>query len=165
MKWQVAIAAALLLQPSASLAAQDLFLRPDRYFAEPGGTITAGVFNGTFSKSEIAVAKDRLADVRLVSLEGVAHPDISDWDDQSDTTMSLLQVHVGASGTYVIGASVQPRDIMVEAKDFDAYLATNGVADVLEARRKAHFEYMERAAADTTIDYESRWATLTFEVR
>jgi hypothetical protein len=272
MKWRVATAPVLLLLASASLAAQDLFLRPDRYFTDPGGTITVGVFNGTFSRSEIAVASDRIADVRLVSLEGVAHPDISDWDDQSDTTMSVLQVRMRASGTYVIGASVQPREIMVEAKDFDAYLATNGVADVLEARRRSKefgapvreryskhvkavvqvgdrrtrafdrdfnypaelipldnpyalrpgstlrvraliergpvpnqlvivggqtqsgapiperysrtdsagiarvwvssrgewyvkFIHMERAAADTTIDYESRWATLTFEVR
>jgi hypothetical protein len=27
------------------------------------------------------------------------------------------------------------------------------------------FIHMERATADTTIDYESKWATLTFQVR
>lgn len=126
-----------LLVASGSLAAQDLFLTPDSFFAAAGGTITVRVVNGTFSKSENAITRDRLRDISLVTPEGVTHPDTSQWDDRSDTTMSVLRVRVASSGTYVIGASVQPREITVEAKDFDAYLATVGVPDVLEARRKS----------------------------
>jgi uncharacterized GH25 family protein len=136
MKRRIVIAAVLVLVTSASLAAHDLFLKPDSFFVAPGGTITVRVLSGTFSKSENAVAKDRLRDISLVTPDGVTHPDTSGWDDRSDTTMSVLRVRVGASGTYVIGASVHPREITVEAKDFNAYLASDGIPDVLAARRK-----------------------------
>jgi uncharacterized GH25 family protein len=37
----------------------------------------------------------------------------------------------------VIGASLRPRELQLEAKDFNDYLAHDGVPDVLEARRSA----------------------------
>jgi uncharacterized GH25 family protein len=136
MKGRIAIAAVVLLVASGSLAAHDLFLRPDSFFVAPGGTITVRVLNGTFSKSENAVARDRLRDISLVTPDGVTHPDTSEWDDRSDTTTSRLRVRVGPSGTYVIGASVRPRELKLAAKDFNAYLASDGVPDVLQARRR-----------------------------
>jgi hypothetical protein len=136
MKWSIATAIALLLVASWALAANDLFLRPDSFFAAPGGTITIRVLNGAFSKSENAVGNDRLQDLTVVGPAGVTHPDVAAWDDYSDTTTSFLDLRVGATGTYLIGASVRPRDLMVEAKDFDAYLAANSIPDVLAARRK-----------------------------
>jgi uncharacterized GH25 family protein len=136
MKRRVAIVAVLLLVASGTLAAHDLFLQPDSFFAAPGETITVRVLNGTFSKSENAVARDRLRDISLVTPEGVTHPDTSYWDDRSDTTMSVLEVRVGSSGTYVIGASILPRELTLDAKDFNTYLAADGIPDVLAARRK-----------------------------
>jgi uncharacterized GH25 family protein len=136
MKRRIAIAAVLLLVTSASLAAHDLFLKPDSFFAKPGATISVRVLNGTFSKSENAVAKDRLRDIAVITPDSVTHPDTSAWDDRSDTTTAILRVRVGPSGTYVIGASVRPRELKLAAKDFNAYLASDGVPDVLEARRR-----------------------------
>lgn len=136
MKWSITTAIALLLVASWALAANDLFLRPDSFFAAPGGTITIRVLNGAFTKSENAVGNDRLQDLTVVGPDGVTHPDVAAWDDESDTTTSFLDLRVGASGTYLIGASVRPRDLMVEAKEFDAYLAANSIPDVLAARRK-----------------------------
>ena len=132
----LAMAGLLLLVVTGALAAHDLFLKPDNFFVAPGGTVTVRVLNGTFSKSENAVARDRLRDISLVTPDGVTHPDTSAWDDRSDTTTSVLHVRVGASGTYVIGASVRPRELKLEAKDFNAYLASDGVPDVLETRRR-----------------------------
>lgn len=136
MKRRIVIAAVLLLVAAGSLAAHDLFLKPDNFFVAPGGTITVRVLNGTFSKSENAVARDRLRDISLVGPDGVTHPDTSEWDDRTDTTTSALRVRVGPPGTYVIGASVRPRELKLAAKDFNAYLASDGVPDVLEARRR-----------------------------
>jgi uncharacterized GH25 family protein len=45
-------------------------------------------------------------------------------------------VRTTESGTYVIAASLRPLEIALEAKDFNEYLAHDGVPDVLEARRK-----------------------------
>jgi uncharacterized GH25 family protein len=136
MRRRITTAVVLLLVATGSLAAHDLFLKPDSFFAAPGGTITVRVLNGTFSESENAITRDRLRDISLVTPSGVTHPDTSQWDDRTDPTMAVLHVRVASSGTYVIGASVQPREITVEARDFDTYLATVGVPDVLEARRK-----------------------------
>lgn len=136
MKRRIGIATVLVLVTSASLAAHDLFLKPDSFFAAPGATISVRVLNGTFSKSENAVARDRLRDISVVTSDGVTHPDTSEWDDRTDTTTSVLRVRVGPSGTYVIGASVRPRELNLAAKDFNAYLASDGVPDVLEARRR-----------------------------
>ncbi|MGQ0712161.1 MAG: DUF4198 domain-containing protein [Gemmatimonadaceae bacterium] len=126
----------LLLAFAGWLGAHDLFLKPDAFFVSPGETVTVRVLNGTFSKSENAVARNRLRDISLVTPEGVTHPDTSEWDDRSDTTTAVLRVRMGRSGTYVIGASIKPRELKLEAKDFNAYLASDGVPDVLRARRR-----------------------------
>ena len=136
MKRRIIVAALLMLVVSGSLAAHDLFLKPDSFFVAPGGTVSVRVLNGTFSKSENAVARDRLRDVSLVTPDGVTPVDTTAWDDRTDTTTSVLQVRVGPSGTYVLGASVRPRELKLEAKDFNAYLASDGVPDVLETRRR-----------------------------
>lgn len=136
MRWRIVVAAVLLLVAGGTLGAHDLFLKPESFFAAPGTTISVRVLNGTFSKSENAVAKDRLRDLSVVTPDGVTHPDTSEWDDRSDTTTSVLRVRVGPSGTYVIGASVRPRELKLAAKDFNTYLASDGVPDVLEARRR-----------------------------
>ena len=136
MKRGIAIATALMVVESAAVAASDLFLKPDSFLVAPGGTITVRVLNGTFSVSENAITGDRLQDLSLVTPQGVTYLDTSEWDDYSDSTMSFLQLRAGANGTYAIGASVRPRDVTVETKDFDAYLAANSLPDVLAARRK-----------------------------
>jgi hypothetical protein len=51
----------LLLATATTLGAHDLFLKLDAYFVSPGATLVVRVLNGTFSKSEGAVAKDRCA--------------------------------------------------------------------------------------------------------
>jgi uncharacterized GH25 family protein len=134
MKRRLTIASVLLLATAGSLAAHDLFLRPQSFFVSPGATITVRVLNGTFAKSENAVAKDRVRDIAVVTPAGLTRLDTAVWEDRGDT--SVLTVRAGESGTYVIGASVRPNELRLEAKDFNAYLASDGVPDVLEARRR-----------------------------
>jgi uncharacterized GH25 family protein len=126
----------LLLITAGTLVAHDLFLRAESYFLSPGGTARLHVLNGTFSKSENAVTKDRLRDLSIVNPSGTTTPlDVAGWAETGDT--SIVTARVGESGTYVIGASLRPREIALAAKDFNTYLATDGIPDVLAARRKS----------------------------
>lgn len=134
-KRSAVLAVGLLLIAAASLAAHDLFLKPDAFFLAPNSAVAVRVMSGTFVKSENAVTTDRLLDVSVVTPDGRAHPDTSAWRDRGDT--SVLTFRTGRSGTYLVGASTRPRVLALAGKQFNQYLASDGVPDVLEARRKA----------------------------
>jgi hypothetical protein len=129
------VALALVLLAAATLRAHDLFLRLQRYFVPPNSEVRVYVLNGTFSKSEGAVTRDRLRALDLVGPPGVTPLDTTTWVPAGDTT--VLTVRTGDAGTYVVGASLRPRELRLEAKDFNTYLATDGVPDILEARRRS----------------------------
>jgi hypothetical protein len=134
MKSRVAILTVLLLLVAATLEAHDLFLRLDSFFVRPASVVRIRVLNGTFSKSENAITRDRIRDISVVGPAGWKHLDTTVWEAKGDT--SHLNVQIGATGTYLVGASTLPREITLEAKDFNAYLADDGIPDVLEARRR-----------------------------
>jgi hypothetical protein len=129
------VAFAMVVLSVAALRAHDLFLRLERYFVPPNSDVRVYVLNGTFSKSEGAVTRDRLRALDLIGPAGVTPLDTVAWVPAGDTT--ILTVRTGDAGTYVIGASLRPRELRLEAKDFNTYLATDGVPDVLEARRRS----------------------------
>ncbi|MDQ3996019.1 MAG: DUF4198 domain-containing protein [Gemmatimonadota bacterium] len=131
----VVFVAALLAVTAGVLSAHDLFLRPTRFFVPENSEVEIHVLNGTFSKSEGAVTRDRLRALDMISPAGVTPLDTSQWVPAGDTT--VLTLRTGSAGTYVVGASLRPRELRLEAKDFNNYLATDGVPDVLEARRQS----------------------------
>jgi hypothetical protein len=135
MKRAAIVSVLFLLGVVATVGAHDLFLKLDNYFVLPGASLTVRVLNGTFTQSENAVGRDRLRDIAVVTRTGLTRLDTTAWTARGDT--SLLTVLTGESGTYVIGASLRPRDFKLEAKEFNSYLAHDGVPDVLAARRKA----------------------------
>ena len=128
------VVTALVLITAAVLSAHDLFLRPTRFFVPENSDVRIHVLNGTFSKSEGAVTRDRLRALDVVSPTGVTALDSSAWVPSGETT--TLTLRTGRTGTYVVGASLKPRELRLEAKDFNTYLATDGLPDVLEARRR-----------------------------
>lgn len=134
MKRSVPLVLLLLLATAASLAAHDLFLKLESYFVRPESRVRIHVLNGTFSKSENAVTRDRVRDLSVVGPLGSSKLDSTAWSDRGDT--STLTVEIAGPGTYVVGASIRPRELRLEAKDFNAYLASDGVPDVLSARRQ-----------------------------
>ena len=134
MKRWLLVSGLLLIATAGALGAHDLFLKPDSYFVAPGSTLVVRVLNGTFNSSDGAVATDRLRDITLITADGRTQVNTSAWKAQGDT--SILTVRTTESGTYVIAASLRPLEIALEAKDFNEYLAHDGVPDVLEARRK-----------------------------
>jgi len=135
MRKQFVTVAVLLMISAAVLLAHDLFLKLDNYFVPPNTAVRVAVLNGTFSKSEGAVAPDRLLDLSMVGpMERRPIPRES-RKPSGDTTW--LSVQTGAPGTYVIGASLSPRQIALSAEDFNGYLKEDGIPDVLEARTHA----------------------------
>ena len=134
MKRQIILASLILVASAASLAAHDLFLKLESFFVRPESTVRVYVLNGTFSKSEGAVTRDRLRDLALVTSAEVTAIDSASWQASGDT--SILTLRTGAAGTYVIGASLRPREIGLTARDFNTYLASDGVPDILAARRR-----------------------------
>lgn len=129
------LAALLLALGATSLAAHDLFLKPFDFFVAPGSEARVRVLNGTFEKSENAVARNRLRDLSVVTPGGVQRADTTAWSDTGDT--SVFTFRTGAAGTYLIGASTLPRGIRLDGKQFNEYLASDGVPDVLAARHRA----------------------------
>lgn len=132
----VAAACALGLTLGATTAAwgHDLFLRLDEYFVAPESNVRALVLNGTFSKSEAAVARNRLRSLDLSTPQGVTKLDTAQWVPSGDTT--VLSLRTGEQGTYMVGASLLPRFIALSAKDFNGYLQSDGLPDVLAQRRR-----------------------------
>lgn len=124
----------VLLAFVAVAHAHDLFLKPVRYFVSANSDVLVRVLNGTFSKSENVVARSRIRDISVVTPTGREKLDTVAWNSSGDT--STLRVHTGAPGTYVVAASTKPNVIALKANDFNTYLASDGVPDVLQSRRK-----------------------------
>src|SRR5437868_9609226 len=130
--WRVGSLTALLLLMTAGAAiAHDLFLRADAYFVAENADVVVRALNGTFSKSENSIARARVRDLSLVSPAGRAAIDTSEWGVTGDT--STIRIRTGASGTYIVGLSTKPNVIALKAKDFNEYLRSDGIPDVLEA--------------------------------
>ena len=130
-----ALLSVVLLVASVSLAgAHDLFLKPATFFVPENGETLVRVLNGTFSVSENAIARPRVADITVVSPTGRQRLDTSAWSAAGDT--STFKVRVGVAGTYVLGASTRPNIIAMSGDTFNLYLREDGIPDVLEARRR-----------------------------
>ena len=135
MRKQFVVTVFLLMISATFVLAHDLFLKLDNYFAPPNATVRVAVLNGTFSTSEGPVAPDRLLDLSVVGpTERRAIPHAS-WRPSGDSTW--LTVQTGAPGTYVVGASLSPRQIALSGEDFNSYLKEDGIPDVLNARTLA----------------------------
>ncbi len=131
----VLLGAGLVLATVAVAAAHDMFLKPTRYFAPENSEVRVRVLNGTFTKSENSIARNRLADASVVTPVRRITLDTTEWSVAGDT--STFHIHTRAAGTYVIGASTKPSVIALSADDFNLYLKEDGIPDALDARQKA----------------------------
>lgn len=132
---QPAVVLAMLLLIASAAIAHDLFIKPDVFFVAPRATINMTAFNGTFTMSEGSVTRDRLRDLAVVSPSGRAKADTAKWSPTGQRTRWL--VTAGDAGTYTLGVSLYPRIIALAAKDFNAYVADDGLPDILAARTRA----------------------------
>ena len=128
-----AVTCALILASASLALAHDLFLKAGTYFVKPQSTVQLTALNGTFSTSEGSVTRDRLTDLAMVGPGGRSRADTSAW--LAKGRASKWSAKVGAEGTYVFGVSLHPRIIALKAPEFNAYLASDGLPDVLAARK------------------------------
>ena len=132
------VLALLLTAAVSALGAHDMFLKPH-------ATVTVALLNGTFEASENVITRQRMRDVSVVRPGGrVTHPPASSWRDTAahhphpdSVDTALLELDTGDPGTYVVGVSTRARVFTLSAREFDDYLAHDGVLDVLEQRRDA----------------------------
>lgn len=135
MRRKLLIPVLLAVVLCSTAVAHDLFLKLDSYFLRPNSRATVRLLNGTFLKSDGAVARERFQDVSLVA-PGVASSseELIDWRDEGKTT--VMEIETGAPGTYVVGVSTRSREISLKAADFNDYLSHDGIPDTLLVRKK-----------------------------
>jgi hypothetical protein len=133
--WKRFAGALVLVMVTATvLLAHDLFLKLETYFVPPETAVRVAVLNGTFASSEGAVSPDRLRDLSIIGPNGRRSIPRDAWHRVGDT--AWLTVRTGPPGTYVVGASLTPRELSLSADDFNSYLEHDGIPDVLEARTR-----------------------------
>ena len=120
---------------AATASAHDLFLKLDSYFLQPHSKAIVHVLNGTFQKSEGAVARERLANLSLHG-PGLAASSAESIVWHAEEKTSVMEIQTGGSGTYLVGISTKPREIALKAADFNSYLEEDGLPDILAARKK-----------------------------
>lgn len=129
------IAILAIVLTTISAGAHDLFLKLDSYFLPPNSKAVVHVLNGTFQKSEGAVARERLADLSVFA-NGLAILESLAW--RAEEKSSVIEIETEGPGTYLVGISTRPREIDLKAADFNSYLEEDGLPDILAARKKNH---------------------------
>lgn len=121
-----------LITGVAAALAHDLFIKLDSFFLSPRTAVAVPILNGTFQLSENSITADRVGDVSLVVDGKRTNLGLDTWKAEGDTT--FLGIRTGEAGTYLIGVSTKSRDLGMDAADFNTYLASDGVVDVLKRR-------------------------------
>ncbi len=135
MKRRALTVFAMALLMAATAGAHDLFLKLDSYFLPPNSLATVRLLNGTFQKSDGAVARERFRDLSLFGpdLSGPISQSVA-WRDEGKTT--IMEIKTGRPGTYLAGVSTKPREIDLKAAEFNDYLQHDGIPDTLAARKQ-----------------------------
>lgn len=117
---------------ATAAAAHDLFVKLDSYHLPPGTPVQVPIINGTFRSSENSITPERVADLSLVNQGRRTKLGMDTWNSEGDTT--FYGIRTGEAGTYVLGMSTTPNSLGMDAADFNLYLASDGVVDVLRQR-------------------------------
>lgn len=125
----------LALGLPVTLWAHDLFLKLADFRVAPHQVVQLTALNGTFTTSENSITRSRIADLSLVSPTGRERLDTSAVTKAGVRT--AVRIETGTSGTYVAGMSIRPSEISLDAKAFNAYLAEEGLGNVVAARRQS----------------------------
>jgi uncharacterized GH25 family protein len=115
--------------------AHDLFLKLDSYFFKVNDKISVKVLNGSFMDSEGAVSFARLKDISIISPTGIRTIP-KETDFTKDEKTPYLNLQPSEEGNYVVGLSTMTREIDLKAKDFNEYLAEDGIPDILAERKR-----------------------------
>jgi uncharacterized GH25 family protein len=114
-------------------SSHDMYLKLDTFFLPPNTSANIQLFNGTFDKSENAIARNRMIDISLVGNGTRSKVDTTQWSEQDN--MTILSFKTGEAGTWVAGVSTRSRDFAMDAAAFNEYLEHDGVIDMLKWRK------------------------------
>jgi len=118
------------------LSSHNLFIKLETFFLDPETETLIYLYNGTFSKSEAILARERMIDVSLINPgEEIVHPPKSSWYEENDQT--ILKIKTGKEGTGVFGVSTSTRVGKFTAESFINNMKHEGLLQVLEARKKS----------------------------
>ena len=131
---RLALVAGLAAATAALAVAHDMFLKPDRFFLAENASLDLALINGTFTKSENSIARNRLIDISVLGPAGRTRIDTSAWKADGDT--SFFSTRMGGAGTYVMGVSTRTNLIKLTGQEFNEYLESDGIPDVLAARKR-----------------------------
>jgi hypothetical protein len=134
MKLRTLLVLSALATTTAALRAHDLFLKLNSYFLPKDTAVRVPILNGTFSKSESVVARDRIASLTLVGPGGSTALDTTAISARKDT--SFINLRTGGEGTYVLGLSVKPREISLTGAQFNGYIKEEGMDEILAERTR-----------------------------
>ena len=134
MKSRTLFLVGALVSAGTVLSAHDLFLKLNSYFLPKDTAVRVPILNGTFSKSESVIARDRIASLTLVEPGGSTALDTTAISAHKDT--SFINLRTGGEGTYVLGLSVKPREISLTGEQFNGYIKEEGMDNILAERTR-----------------------------
>lgn len=155
-KLRAALLGAGLIVVASALYAHDLFIKLNTYFLAPEAAVKVPVLNGTFSSSENAIDRARVADLSLVTPAGRSHLDTTIVSAPHDTT--FLSIRLAGPGTYVLAMSTLPSEIALAGKQFTEYLKEEAVQGIIEDRASAGI------SADSAHERYSKHVKAVFQV-
>ncbi len=135
MRSRTAVLTLVLTLGTSALLGHELFIKLDTYFLAPYSLVRVPILNGTFAVSEGAVTADRVLDIAVSGPDGIEHPGTGGWE--TDDEMTCVSIDAGSPGTHALGVSTRSRLIEMPGIAFNGYLESEGVPDVLDARRQA----------------------------
>lgn len=128
----------LILAAVSTLAAHDLYLRPDTFQPRPGATLRVEYHNGdAFPASHVPVKLERLRDMQLRHGAGHALP-FDNLRIEGVATVADVNVPVGGGAFWLTSRTV-PNFIQLEAAQFEEYLKHEGLEEIVRWRH-AHGE-------------------------
>ena len=114
-----------------TISAHDLWLVPRKFQILPGESLVIYANTGMdFPKSLNAISPDRLDQFILVG--DSIKKEISDFNIQGKSLTAKYSLE--KPGSYVVAASIKPKEIKLTAKEFNEYLLHDGLGDIYKLR-------------------------------
>lgn len=118
---------------SIKVSAHDFWLVPKKFRIAPGDSLNILANTGMdFPNSLSAVTPDRIGQFILVG-ESIKE-NIKEFATQGNSLAANCSFE--ESGTFVIAASLKPREIKLTGKEFNEYLLADGLPNIYDLRKK-----------------------------
>ncbi len=145
----------ILFLAAPILTAHDLWLVPLKFRISTGENLTISANTGMdYPKSLSAVTPDRIDRFVLVGKE--KRSNLTNFVEVGNSL--VVNCTVKNAGTYVIAASLKPKEIELTAEEFNEYLLHDGLPNIYELRKK------EGILDKDAIEYYSKYPKTIIQV-